>query len=142
MIEFGPELVVIIANDELGSFTERRDVPKLLRCPFSSGGTSDANMNNSLRIDINHEERKDRPEPDIIGLQEVASPNCMAPQERAPSLAARKVGRSDFGHVSLDRSLRNSDAELQKFAAYSLGAPQDIFRSHSVNECDNFRVNS
>ena len=76
-IKCGPEFAVIIANDELGPFTEWRDVPKLLRCPFCSGRTSDANVHNAFRIDIDHEERKDRPKPDVIGLQEIASPNCV-----------------------------------------------------------------
>jgi hypothetical protein len=76
-IELSPELVVIIANDELGPFTEWRDVPKLLGRPFRSGRTSGANVHNALRIDIDDEERKDGSKPDIIGLQEIAGPHCM-----------------------------------------------------------------
>jgi hypothetical protein len=77
MVEYGPEFVVIIANDELRPMTERCDVPKLLRCPFRSGRTSDANVHNALRIDIDDEERKDRPKPDIVSLQEITGPNRM-----------------------------------------------------------------
>ena len=141
-IELSSELVVIIANDELGSLTERRDVPKLLSCPFSGWRASDTNVHNSPRIDVDREECEDGPEPDIVGLQEIAGPNCMVLQERSPSLAARELRGSDLGHMSLDRSLRNSDAKLQKFAAYSFRTPKDIFGGHALNECDDLRVNS
>jgi hypothetical protein len=141
-IELSPELVVVIANDELGSLTERRDVAELLRRPFRGGRTSDANVHNALRIYVDHEERKDRPKPDVISLQEIAGPDCMVSQKCAPSLAARESRWSDFGHVSLDCPFRNSDTELQQFAAYSFRSPQDIFSGHAVDERDDFRVNS
>jgi hypothetical protein len=141
-IEFGSKFVVVIANDEFGPFTEWRDVPKLLGRPFRGWRTSDTNVHNALRIDIDDEERKYGAKPDIIGLQEIAGPNRVVSQECSPSLAARKVGRSGLGHVSLDCALRDSDAEFQEFAAYSLRAPEDIFGSHAVNECEDFRVNS
>ena len=140
-IEFGPKFVVVIANDELGSFTERRDIPKLLGRPFRSWRTSNANVHNSLRIDIHDEERKDWPKPNIVSLQEIARPNRMVSQECSPSLAAIKVGRSGLGHVTLDCALRDSDAEFQEFAAYSLRAPEDIFFGHAMDDCDDLRVN-
>ena len=99
-------------------------------------------MHNSLRIDLDHEERKDGPKPNIVGLQEIAGPYRMVLQKGSPSLAARKVGRSGLGHVSLDRAFCDSNSKLQEFATYSLGAPKDIFGSHAVNECDDFRVNT
>jgi len=141
-IELGSKLVVIIANDELVSFTEWRDVAKLLRCPFRGRRTSDANVHNSLRIDIDHEERKDGPKPDIVGLQEIAGPNRMVSQERAPSLAARKVRWSGFGHVSLDYPLRNSNSKLQELAANPFRSPGHAFGGHAVDECDDVWVNS
>ena len=140
-IKFSPELAVIIANDELGPLTEWRDVPKLFGRPFRSWAASYTNVHNALRIDINHKERKDRPKPDIVSLQEIAGPDRMVSQERSPALAARKVGRPDLGQVSLDRPFRNSDAKLQQFAAYSFRTPQYIFSGHAVNECDDLRVN-
>ena len=47
-IKFGPKLVVVVANDELGPFTERRDIAKLLGRPFRGWGARNANMHNSL----------------------------------------------------------------------------------------------
>ena len=141
-IELSSELVVIIANDELGPLAEWRDVPKLLSCPFSGWRASDTNVHNSPRIDVDHEECEDRPEPDIVGLQEVASPNRMVLQECAPSLSVREFRWSGPGHISLNRALRDSDAEFQEFAAYSLRAPQDIFSGHAADECDDLWVNS
>ena len=93
-------------------------------------------MHNSLRIDIDHEECEYSSEPDIIGLQEIAGPDRMVLQERA------KFRWSAFAHVSLNRTFGDSNAELHEFAAYSLGAPKDIFGRNAVNECDDFRVNS
>jgi hypothetical protein len=122
-VEYCPKLVVIIANDELGSVTEWRNITKLLRCPLRGWGASNANVHNSLRIDIHDEERKDGPKPNVIDVQEIAGPNRMVSQKCAPSLAAREFGYSAFGHVSLDCSLCDSDAKLQKFAAYSFRAP-------------------
>jgi hypothetical protein len=107
-----PELVVIIANDELGPITERRDVAELLGRPFRSGRTSDANVHDVLRIDIDDEERKDGPKSDIIGLHEIAGPNCMVSQKGAPCLTPREFRWSGFGHVSLERPFRDSDAEF------------------------------
>jgi hypothetical protein len=141
-IKFSPELAVIIANDELGPLTEWCDVPKLLGRPFRGWRTSDTNVHNALRIDIDHEEGEDWSEPDIVGLQEITGPDSMIPQESVPILTAREFRWSSLAHVSLDRTLRNSDAELQEFAAYSLGTPEGIFGSHAVNECEDFRVNS
>ena len=141
-IELGSKLAVIIANDELEPFTEWRDVAKLLRGPFRGWGARNANMHNSLRVDIDDEERKYRPKPDIVGLQEIAGPNRMVSQERAPSLAARKVRWSDFRHVSLDCPLRNSNSKLQELAANSFRSPGHVFGGHAVDERDDVWVNS
>ena len=141
-IEFGPTFVVVIANDELGTFTERRDIPKLLGRPFRSWRTSNANVHHSLRIDMHDEEREDWSKPDVVSLQEIAGPNRMVSQEGAPILPAREFRWSGLGHVTLDRALRDSDAEFQEVAAYSLRAPEDIFSGHAVDERDDLRVNS
>lgn len=140
-IKFSTELAVIIANDELGSFTEWRDVPQLLRCPLRSWGTSNTNVHNASRIDIDDEERKDRSEPDIVGLQEITRPDRMVSQERAPILPAREFRWSGLDHMSLDRAFCDSDAKLEQFAAYSFRSPQDIFGGNALDECDDFRVN-
>jgi len=81
-------------------------------------------LHNALRIDIDHEEGEDWSEPDIVGLQEITGPDSMIPQESVPILTAREFRWSSLAHVSLDRTLRNSDAELQEFAAYSLGTSE------------------
>jgi hypothetical protein len=104
-IKFCPELAVIVANDELGPFTERRDVAKLLCCPLRSWTTGDANVHNSLRIDIDNEERKDGPKPDIVSLQEIAGSCYFSTSNvrkaeipgganEAPCLASRATARS------------------------------------------------
>ena len=140
-IELSSELVVIIANDELGSLTERRDVPKLLSCPFSGWRASDTNVHNSPRIDVDHEECEDGPEPDIVGLQEIAGPNCMVFQERSPSLAARELRGRPWSYVvgSFASQLGCQASEVRRvFVPH----PKGHFGGHALNECDDLRVNS
>ena len=103
-IKFSPELAVIIANDELGPLTEWRDVPKLLGRPFRGWRTSDTNVHNALRIDIDDEERKYGAKPDIIGLQEIAGPNRVVREKCLPALTVREFRWSRLAHLSLDRA--------------------------------------
>ena len=141
-VEFGAKLAVIVPNDELRSLPEGRDVAELLRCPLPGRCPSDADMNHAFRIDVNQKERKDGPKPDIIGLQEIAGPHCMVLQKCSPVLSAREFRWSGLAHVSLDCALCDSNTKLQEFAADPFRAPQDIFRGHTVDECDDVWVNS
>ena len=141
-VEFRAKLVVIVPNDDRRSQPEWRDVPKLLRCPFRGWRTSDTNVHDSPRIDIDDEEREDWSEPNIVGLQEIAGPSRMVFQEGAPILSARELRWSGLDHMSLDRALCDSNAKFEKFATYSLGTPKDIFSGYAVNERNDLRVNS
>jgi len=76
-VKVSPELVIPIADDELRSLTEWSGIPELLGGPFRSWRTGNTNVHNALRIDIDYEERKDGPKPDIVGLQEITGPNSM-----------------------------------------------------------------
>ena len=95
----------------------------------------------SLRVDVDDEKRKDGSKPDIIGLQEIACPNCVVSQKCAPSLAARKFRWSRLSHVSLNRALCDSNSKLQELAANSFRSPGHVFSGHAVNECNDLRVN-
>jgi hypothetical protein len=55
-------------------------------------------------------------------------------QKGAPGL--RRVGRTIFGKVFLDRAFADSNAELEEFTAYALGAPEAVLPRHLLNECD------
>ncbi len=74
-VEFSTELVVVIANDHIGTLTERRDFAKLLRRPLFGRCSRDSDVNDFAGLDVDHEKGKQRPKPNIVDLQEVAGPN-------------------------------------------------------------------
>jgi hypothetical protein len=54
---------------------------------------------------------------------------------RGPESAARST-RPRTGHVPLDRSLCDADAELQEFSANAFGSPQPALGRHAPDERD------
>jgi hypothetical protein len=79
--EVGAELAVVVANDELGPDAEGRRLPELLRRPLRRWVPRYPDMHDLFGVDVDDEERKDRPEPDVVGLQDIARPlerGCLA----------------------------------------------------------------
>jgi len=74
-VEDRAELVVTIANDELRALPERRRIAELLRRPRLRRSARHRNVDDALGVHIDDEEREDRTEPDVVGLQEVARPD-------------------------------------------------------------------
>jgi len=74
-VEVGAELAVVVADDELGRGAEGCGFPELLRRPLSGWVSRYPDMHDVLGVDVDDEECKDRPEPDVIGLQEIAGPD-------------------------------------------------------------------
>ena len=65
-IEVRPKLVIAIANKKLRSCSEGCRFTKLLRGPLLRRVTSHGYVNHSFGIDVNDEEREDRPKADVV----------------------------------------------------------------------------
>ncbi len=133
-VEFSTELVVVIANDHIGTLAERRDITKLLCRPLFSRCSRNPNVNDFAGLDVDHEESEQRPKPNVIDLQEIAGPNGMVRQKCLPALTIRWRWRTSASHVSLDRAFGDGDPQLEKFAADALGSPEAILCCHSTNK--------
>ncbi len=94
-------------------------------------GARDAHVHDALRVHVHDEEREDWPEPDIMELQEVASPYRVVLEEGAPGLAI--AGRAWRSKEALNRALGEPDAELQELTANALGTPEPILSRHALD---------
>ncbi len=121
-IEVASKLVITVTENDNGARAERRDVSQLLCGPLLRRSSGHAHVNDVARVHVDDEEGKDRPEPDVVRLQEIACPHGVVAQEGAPPLAVR--GRPRPADVSLNRTLRDADAELEQLASDPLCAPQ------------------
>ena len=136
-IEFRPKFGVAVADDELGPFTKGCDLAEPLGSPCLAGFAGDGDMDNRLRVHIDDEEGEQRSKPDVIGLQEVASPNGVVAKERLPGLT---IARRSYGHdVSLDGALGNASAELEQLSPNALRAPGALVTSHGLDQFHRFR---
>lgn len=136
-IEATAELGIVVANRETRAFSPRRRLAELLGHPSARRRAGHSDVNNSSRFEFDQEEREDRSEEKVVGLQEVAGPGFvgMIAQERRPALAGWSRS-SNSAHVLLDRALRHADVELQQFAANPLGSPETIAPGHPFDEGD------
>src|SRR5450631_2723135 len=136
-IEFGAELAVPIADDELGPDAERRSIAELLRRPLLGGSPCRRDVHDFARPDIDDEKGEDWPKPDVVGLDEVARPDVpgVVFEERCPPLTGRARLHTPL-EIFLDRALRDTDAELEQFATDALRAPKAIFAGHATDELD------
>ena len=99
---------------------------KLLSGPAFARLARHSDMYDLLRVHIDDEQREER--------SKVAGADRMVAQKRPPVLA---VGRWTYaGHVTLDRSLRDTNSELQKLASDSFGTPGPVVDRHAVDELD------
>ncbi len=129
-----------VSNDEARPNAERGGVAELLRNPARARVGRDPHAHDLARPQLDDEEREERPEPDVIGLKEVARPDLVhvIAQEGRPTLARRRA-RSRRPHVLLHRAFGDPDSELQELAADALRAPQSVFTSHCLDELHGFR---
>ena len=83
------ELVVVVANQEAWSLAKRGCFPQLLGHPGIAGTSGDAEMQQSTRTQFNDDKDKDGAEEEVIGLQEVNSPDVlgMVAKKRATTSA-------------------------------------------------------
>ena len=96
-------------------------------------------MNDPARTEIDDEECEDRPEPQIVKLEEVARPYFapMIVEKRRPRLSDR-TGRVGSPHVPLDRPLAHMDADFEQFTPNSLGAPEVVFPGEPLDHANRF----
>jgi len=141
-IEVRSELVVAVANEDLRALSERRRVAQLLRGPLLGGRARYRNVDDAPGVHVDDEEGEDRTEPDVVGLQEVAGPNGVIAQKRRPALSTMGSGGSCAPHVTLDRPLRDADAEFQELTANALGSPEPVVSGHSAYQSDGRRRNA
>jgi hypothetical protein len=129
------ELVVVVANQESWSLAKRSCLPQLLGDPGVVGTSGYAEMEQSPRLQFNDDKDKNGAEKQVIGLQEVNSPDVlgMVAKERGPRLLGRK-GRAHLVDVSLNRALGHLDAQLEKFSSYAFRAPGAIIIGHGFDE--------
>jgi hypothetical protein len=127
-IEVGAKLAVVVGDDALGRGAEGCGFPELLRRPLRRWVPSCPDMHDLLAVDVDDEERKDRPEPDVVGLQKIAGLHCVIVQERVPALPARRRQIPTITHVSLHRAFRDVDSALEQLTTNALGAPEPILR--------------
>lgn len=139
-VELRAELAVPVAEDDLSTLPERRDLAKLLSGPAFARLARHSEMNDLLRVYIDDEEREEGSKPDIVHLQKVAGPDCVVAQERAPTLTIRWWTHGAY--VTLDRSLCDTNSELQKLASDSFGAPGPVLDRHAADELDGARGES
>ena len=124
MVEVSAELAVVVADDELGPDAEWCGFSELLRRPLRGWVPRYPDMHDVFGVDVDDEERKDRPEPDVVGLQKVAGPHGVMVQERTPALPVRRPRLTALAHVPLHGALGDSDFELDQLTANSLGSPE------------------
>ena len=67
-IEFGTELAVVVANDHIGPFTERRNITKLLCRPLLGRCSRDSDVNDFAGLDVDDKKSEQRPKPNIVDL--------------------------------------------------------------------------
>jgi hypothetical protein len=115
------------ANQQLRCHAEGGRVTKLLRRHACRCGEHDVACGQ-----FDEHEREDGAEEQVVGLQEIASPDVagMVSQKRGPALPSGRL-RSRRAHVLLHRALAGFDSELEQFSANPLG-PQSAFSRASV----------
>src|ERR1017187_4370249 len=77
--------------------------------------------------------------PDSKKSREIAGPDRVISQECGPGLSAARTCGPRASHVSLDRALRDADAELQELASNPFGTPEPVLGRHVVDEGDDAR---
>ncbi len=129
-LEVRGELIIPIANEESRSLCERCGIAELLRRPRAGGRTCNGPVHDFASAEIDDEESEYGPEPDVVGLDEVARPDVLGVvlEEGCPALtgAVRLPTRLQ---IPLDRALRNTDTELEQFTANALRDPEAISRA-------------
>jgi hypothetical protein len=115
---------------------ERCCLSQLLRRPLLARGARHRDVDDSFGVHVDDEEREQGTEPDVVDLEEVASPDGVVSKERQPPLTAMRPRRTRRAHVLLDRALRDADIEFQKLATDSFRSPQDVRGRHLTDERD------
>ena len=88
-VEHRTELVVAVADEEPRPLPEGRRVAQLLRSPLPGGRARHRHVDDAPGVHVDDEEREDRTEPDVVGLQEVAGPDGVVSQEGRASSGPR-----------------------------------------------------
>jgi hypothetical protein len=92
-------------------------------------------MYDPSRPELDQEEREDRPEQEVVGLEEVTSPDRfgVGAEEGRPALAWRSW-LANLAHVLLNRALGNSDPEFEQFTTNALGSPEYVVARYEFDQ--------
>ncbi len=91
-------------------------------------------MDDAARAEFGDDERKERPEEQVMDLEEVAGPDVagMVAQEGSPRLPTRP-GWTCLAHVALNGPLRDLDPNLQQLTTDAFGTPQPVIDRHLLD---------
>ena len=75
--------------------------------------------------------------PDIVDLENVARPDGVVLQKRAPALTVSRW--TDSADVALDGAFGDAESELKEFPTDSLCSPGAVVEGHARHELDGLR---
>ena len=138
--KFRAVFAVIVADQKPRMSVEGGGFAKLLSHPSIAGRTRDRKMNYSARAQLDDEKDEHRAKPEVIGLEEITSPNLMGVigKKSRPGLAAlpRRLGASHLPCVFGDSPLAEMIAQLAQFILNPFATPEPIVAGRGVNEGD------
>jgi len=94
-------------------------------------------VDDAPRAQFGDKKGEQRPEEQVMDLEEVAGPNIFGviPDEGSPRWAGQ-TGRTRLTDVALDGSLGDLDVQLEQLASNAIRAPQPIVGGHLLNQGD------
>ena len=131
----GTVLAIVIADQISRREPEGRGLPQLLSDPLVCGRAGHAEMDDAPRAEFGDDEGKERPEEDVMSLEEIVGPDIfrMIAKEGLPGLSVG-AWRPSRPQVPLHGTFRDRDAELQQLAPDALRTPQPIVGSDLLDE--------
>lgn len=134
-IEYAAELVVVVSNQESRAIIERHRFTKLFCSPLVRRVPRHVEMHDRAVLETNDKEGEDRPEGEVVELEEIAGPDVltMILDEAAPRLAATTAG-PEGPYVFLDGSFADAKPKLEELSPDPFAAPGTVLRCHAANE--------
>jgi len=121
---------IVIADQLLGSLTERRRLAQLLSYPLVRRMASHPQLDYPPRTQFDDDEGKQRAEEYIRDLDEIAGPDRLGlvVQERRPGLP-RRSRWPRLMHVFLDDAFADMYPQFQQLASNAFSTPQPVLPS-------------
>src|ERR1022692_1650235 len=134
-VEGSSELVVAVADQKSGRRGLHGGVANLLCRPRLVGAAGSGDVHHLAGALVDEEEQEQRPEQEVVGLDEVAAPDVlrMVLNEGGPGLASGAP--TNGANVLLDGALAERDGELEHLAADPFGAPGAVLDGDSAYQC-------